>query len=179
MLVRLVIAAILNLVMPGSGLILAQRHWLGFFMAMLFAACGHIAAVGLLIAPDAVPIRLTAFASGAAAAIWLSAQYLLVRRVRALADRSRADQLALCHRLADEGVQEGRTEDASGALDVALTIDDEDVQTHVRRARLHHLLGRPEEARRSWQKVEQLDKRAMFQREMIQAIRRLPYGSKQ
>lgn len=177
--VRLTIAAVLNLLLPGSGLILTHRHWLGFVMALLFTACGHVAAIGILIAPEAIPHRLTALATGGAAAIWLNAQYLFFRRVIVLSDRTRTAQIALCHQLADEGVQQGRTEDAWGALDVALTIDDEDLQTHLRRARLYQLLGKPLEARRSWRKVQQLDKQQAFRREMIQALQHLPYRSKE
>jgi hypothetical protein len=75
---------ILNLVVPGAGLILQRREWLGFSLALIFGICGNIAIAGWLIAPEAMPMWLTGLAAGLAAFSWGLAQVNLWRCEAAL-----------------------------------------------------------------------------------------------
>ena len=168
------LAVLLNLLLPGCGLILARREWLGFVIALFFTVCGQIAIFGLWNAPQSVATPVTALALGFAVALWVGAQMLLRRQLRIVADPNAAVQINTCHHLADEAVASGRLEDAYGALCVAKTVDDEDLSTHVRLARVATLLGRYDEARQIWRKVEQLDRKQEFRRELVQALERLP-----
>lgn len=170
---RLKIAIGLNLLVPGSGLILARREWLGFILAMAFTACGQIAVMGLLIGPEDVPQRVTACAVGLAAALWVGGQYLQWRCIGPPANSSRASQLGICHGLADDAIEQNRYQDAYGALQVALTVDDEDLQAYVKLARVAATLGKFGESRKTWKIVQQLDRRRLFRREMVQALSRL------
>jgi len=78
---------ILNLVIPGAGLILRHREWLGFSLALIFGICGNIALAGWMIAPEAVPRWLTVIAAGLAAFSWGLAQVLFRRQGIALRRR--------------------------------------------------------------------------------------------
>lgn len=173
---RLRFAVALNLLLPGSGLILARRPWLGFTLAMLFTGCAQVTLWGAWIAPEMVSTPLLAVAAGAAALWWIAAQGLLLRQLRRIpSPTDRLSQLATCFALADQAVVEGRFAEARGALDVALTVDDENPETYAKLARLTARVGRYGEARRAWRSVADLDREGRYHREMVQALERLPY----
>ncbi len=72
-------ALILNLLLPGTGLILRRREWLGLALSLLFGICCNVALAGRLIAPAAIPGWLTMLAIVMAAATWLWGQVLFKR----------------------------------------------------------------------------------------------------
>lgn len=76
-----------NFLLPGTGLILVRREWLGFLLALVFGICGNVALAGWFIAPAAVPIWLTRIAGAMTVLAWLASQMLLKRQTA----RSRAN----------------------------------------------------------------------------------------
>lgn len=87
---------LLNLLIPGSGLILLRREWLGFFLAVVFGLGGNIALAGWLVAPAAMPAWLTVAAFASAALTWLVSQ-VLFRRQCLIRSRIADDLLAPPH----------------------------------------------------------------------------------
>ncbi len=173
---RLRFAVVLNLLLPGSGLILARRPLLGFGLAMLFTGCAQVTLWGAWIAPELVSNPLLAMAAGGAALLWLAAQGLLLRQLRRIPNPTdRRSQLATCFALADQAVVEGRFTEARGALEVALTVDDENPEIYAKLARLTAKVGRYDEARRAWRMVADLDRGGGYHREMVQALEHMPY----
>lgn len=73
-------ALFLNILVPGAGLIVRGRHWLGFALAMLFALAANAAVAGWLVAPMAIPPVYTWVATVLAALTWLLAQVSLLRQ---------------------------------------------------------------------------------------------------
>ena len=69
----------------------------------------------------------------------------------------------------------GRYDEACGAIDVAMTVDDENPATYARLARLNALIGEYDRARKAWRKVAKLDRSRVFRDEMADALARLPY----
>ena len=69
----------------------------------------------------------------------------------------------------------GRYDEACGAIDVAMTVDDENPETYARLARLSALIGEYDRARKAWRRVAELDRRRVFRLEMADALDRLPY----
>ena len=65
-----------NLVVPGAGLIMLRREWLGFCLALLYSLCANFAVTGLLIAPMAWPRWLVAISAVLAGLAWALAQVL-------------------------------------------------------------------------------------------------------
>jgi hypothetical protein len=65
----------LNLIIPGTGLLLAGRVRSGVLTAFIFGAAAEFFLIGTLIAPAAVPRQLTIAAAVAAAVIWAAAQW--------------------------------------------------------------------------------------------------------
>ena len=71
---------LLNVLIPGVGLILRGRHWLGFSLAMLFGLSANTAIAGWLVAPVAIPLFYTWTATVLTIASWILAQVLLLHR---------------------------------------------------------------------------------------------------
>ncbi len=172
---RLRIAIGLNIILPGSGLILTQREWLGFVLAVVFTAGAQVTLFGSWIAPEEVASWLTATGAGAAAAVWVTGQCLLRNSIRTRTGQARDDQLSTCFALADAAMKLGRYDEACRAIDVAITVDDENPETYARLARLSTLIGEYDRARKAWRRVEKLDRRRIFHGEMADALARLPY----
>ncbi len=78
-------ALLLNALIPGAGLILRGRHWLGFALAMLFGLAVNTAIAGWLVAPAAIPRFYTWMATILSVVTWILAQTLHLRRRRAVA----------------------------------------------------------------------------------------------
>ncbi len=173
---RLRFAIILNVLLPGSGLILARRPWLGFALVMLFTVCAQVTLWGAWIIPEAISTPLFAAAAAGAALLWIAAQWLLLRQLRRIPNQTdRRSQLATCFALAEQAIVDGRFTEARGALDVALTVDDENPDTYAKLARLTAKVGCYDEARRCWGWVAELDRGGVYRREMIQALEHMPY----
>ncbi|MEK6644102.1 MAG: hypothetical protein AABZ08_09345 [Planctomycetota bacterium] len=74
----------LNILIPGAGLIVRCREWLGFSLSLIFAMCGNVAIAGWLIAPNALPSWLTWLAAALTILAWLLAQVLFWKQGQAL-----------------------------------------------------------------------------------------------
>jgi hypothetical protein len=74
-----VVSWLLNIFLPGVGLILAGRDWLGFLLAIVFGICGNVALAGWFIAPIAIPVWLTRIAGAMTVLAWICSQILLKR----------------------------------------------------------------------------------------------------
>ena len=134
MLVRL-----LNLVLPGTGLILRRREWLGFSLAMVFGISGNIALAGWLIAPMAVPPKMTGLAFILSGMSWLAAQVLLHREAAAM--RRQSAQLRALVDAARAALDHGDLESAKLELESGLALDDECAEVYLLRARLCGVSG--------------------------------------
>ncbi len=76
----------MNVVVPGTGLILLGRSWLGLAVAVWFGLGSEVAACGMLIAPATIPGAMTMTAACFAGAAWVVGQGLLAARIRFLRD---------------------------------------------------------------------------------------------
>lgn len=116
-------AQIVNLVLPGLGLVLLRKEWLGAAVALLFSICVNIAIAGLVIAPDAIPAWLSWSAGGLGCVVWLFSQAACRKQLSCLREqRVRIETL-----LADAATarQHGDLEAARTALEAAQAIDAE------------------------------------------------------
>lgn len=165
------LAVVCNLWVPGSGLIVTQRDWVGALLALLFAVAGQIALAGYLIAPLAVPGWLTIAATIACGAIWLTAQGLLLGRLRRWRGRDARESLQRLLRDADAALSADDLLGARLLLEHALTIDDEDLDANLAYARVLDRLGTPQ-ARAWWKRVARLDRARAHASEVGAALAR-------
>ena len=84
---RIITAFLMNLGVPGSGLMLLGRAWLGFAVAVWFCIAVEVAVCGKLIAPATVPWQMTAASALLGLTAWLLGQGLLISRIRYLRGR--------------------------------------------------------------------------------------------
>lgn len=167
-------AIIVNLFIPGAGLILLRREWLGAALALLFGVLVELGLWGCLIEPARTPLWSAVVCLVGGASVWLWGQVLLRRR---MVEVSAPEIGAEVERLRDQAAEQmarERYEEAWGSVRMALSIDDEDVETNVLCADLLTVLGRFDEARRSWLAVEQLDGAGLYRRRVSEALQRLP-----
>lgn len=165
---RFLMGWFLNILLPGTGLILRRREWLGLSLAMIFAICGNAAIAGWMIAPRTLPPRLTSSSAALAGFAWVLAQYLHFRQGRILA-RTRHSLEALLAE-ARAAMAERDFAAARRALDHGVALDDEDVELHVLRARLLEMEGNRQAGREEWRLVMKLDRRKQYIREARGAV---------
>ena len=168
------IAPWLNLVVPGAGLILLRREWLGLVLALLFCLCAQIGLWGWVIVPASIPGWVTSSALAGAGLVWIAAQYTLaIRARRAFGPGLEREIVHLC-RLAEEAIAGAEYDKAEELLLVALMLDDEDSRVNTLWARLMTALGRFHHARRAWNRVVQLSREGPERRQAMEALAALP-----
>jgi hypothetical protein len=170
------LAIICNLVVPGSGLIVLRREWLGLALAVLFALLAEVALAGALIVPATIPVSLTTLSFSAAVLVWIGAQWRLLVRLRAAYGPAVERELASLRERAAAALAKRDYVDARDILSVALTINDEDVACNVQWAELMTLMGRFPQARRAWRRVLRLDRDDTHRRTAVEALASLPDG---
>lgn len=150
------IAPWLNALVPGAGLILLRREWLGLLLALLFGLCAQIGLWGLFIVPASVPRWVTVAALVGAGLAWVCAQYTLVVQLRRSFGPGTTREVERLCQQAEEAIGGGDYDTAKELLLVALTLNDEDPGANVQWARLMTALGHVHRARRAWARVVQL-----------------------
>ncbi len=172
---RIRAAFILNLLVPGSGLIVLRREWLGLAITVLFVVFAQIGLVGTWLLPESLPDLVTLGGWAAAGLVWAGAQWLLWLRRREVAGHGVATELeSLCARSA--AAVEAR--DYAGAHDilmVALTLNDEHPEVIRQWAQLMTLMGRFRQARKAWHRLRRMatgDDDRLAAREALTAIPR-------
>ena len=168
------IAPWLNLVVPGAGLILLRREWLGLVLAMLFCVCAQIGLWGLYIVPASIPGWVTFSALAGAVLAWICAQYTLVIRIRRAFGPGIDHEIGHLCRLAEEAVAGAQYDKAEEFLLVALTLNDEDSRVNALWAQLMTALGKFHDARRAWRRVAQLSPTQSERRQAAEALASLP-----
>ena len=157
-----------NVILPGTGLIVRRREWLGISIALLFGICGNVVLAGLLIAPAVFPVWLTTLAAILAVLTWGAAQVLLWKQGTLL--RRRTDLLDSLLLDARGALERGDLPAAHVALESARVLDDENVELHVLWAALQQVEGNEHEVRRAWQRVLKLDRRGEYRTQAERAI---------
>lgn len=159
---------LINLFIPGAGLILRRREWVGFLLALLFGLATNAAIAGYLIAPEAIPFWLSTVATVIAVLTWVLSQVLLQRQDTLLTQQFEA--LASLLELSRSAMDRGDFESAGQSLSNAMEIDDEHVEANVLLARYCVHIGDREQARKVWHRVRKLDQSREFDAEAAIAL---------
>ncbi len=173
---RTPLALVCNAIIPGSGLIILRREWLGLAAAALFGVFGQIALLGLLLLPATIPAWLTTLSFSAAVFVWLGAQWRLAVRIRTATGPEVDRELAFLRQQAAEAVARQAYADATDILRVAMTLNDEDLEANIQWAELMTLTGKFAHAARAWRRVLQLDRTGQHRRRAREALAVLPGG---
>ena len=163
----------MNVIVPGTGLIVLGRPWLGVSVAIWYGIAAEGAAWGVLIAPATMPTSVTLGSLVLAGAAWVMGQSLLIARIRFLRDPNLADEMAILRRHAEAALARGHAKAARSTLRLALSIDDSDVPTRILWARLITETESRPRARRAWLGVARLEGAEAHTPEIRDAIRGL------
>lgn len=114
------------MLLPGTGLIIRRREWLGFCLVILYGVSGNVVLAGWLIAPDSVPSWMWRVAVGMTAVTWLLSQWLYRRQAGLLARHAAAARILL--RDARAALESGDLAAARAALESGRSLDDENAE---------------------------------------------------
>ena len=173
---RIRLTVLCNLIVPGSGLIVLRREWLGLTAAVLFGVFGQIALLGALLLPATIPSWLTTLSFSAAVFVWLGAQWQLLVRIRTATGPDVERELAFLRERTAEALGRQAYAEAADILRVALTLNDEDLDANLQWAELMTLTGKFRQAARAWRRVLQLDRTNQHTRRAREALASLPEG---
>lgn len=170
---RFILAILLNVIMPGTGLIVLGRLRTGLLSALLFTVCGELAVCGVFLSPGSIPPVVTIGSGAVAAGAWLLAQWMLKDRIGTLRDPALQHELAILREQAMAAIDRKEWQDAQGLLHIAMNIDPDSAETMVLWARLVTALGRFREGRKAWKRVINSG-HEQYRREAITTLERLP-----
>ncbi len=159
---------LLNLILPGAGLIVRRREWLGVALALVFGISGNVALAGLLIAPEALPAWMPAAAIVLCVLAWVGSQVLLRLQCRRLENCAKGVEALLAASRA--ALADGDINLAQESLESAVSLDEEHVEVNVLWARLCQQQGKPTEARQWWSRVAELDVRRRYRAEVASEL---------
>lgn len=170
-------AAALNLLAPGSGLIILRQDRRGLKVAGVFAGLALPGLWGVWILPGILPTGVALGCLILAAALWLFSQvWVWRRRAAVLGECGRAHIRACCSEACD-AANDRQFAQSEAILRTALQANDEDPAVWAQWARLLVVMGRIEPARQAWEAALDVDKTGTFRREGIIALERLPVTS--
>ncbi len=147
----------LNVVIPGAGLVIVRREWLGLALALLFGVFAQIAIFGWWIVPEDIPRLLQVVAAAGVGGTWLGAQALLVQRLRLVTSPQIAEEMQTLVERARWAIDNGDWHEARQSLLVSRSLNDEHVEAAMLWAELMAKTGRRREARRWQRRIARLD----------------------
>ena len=163
---------LLNLLVPGVGLILTGQVGLGVGIAAAFAILANLAIVADFIAPADFGTTTRAWINGLALGVYFGAQVRLAREIRHRRQRQQDDERKRILRRANELLLAG---DAEAAWEALLPIADQaehDLVVAVRVAQVLLAKGDPGAAG-AWAHVRRLDRHQIYRAQIREAQRRL------
>lgn len=172
----LVRARRINWWLPGVGLILAHRLWLGLTIGLLFTLLANMLIWGVLIVPEDMPPFFLMISAGLFLLTYCGAQYLLARdiRLRHLAER-KADR----HRLLEEitlHLAAGDTDRALLCAEQLTSLADDDLLAALRVAQTLTVARDAPRGIEAWMRVRRLDIQAVYRSDADEGERRLRTG---
>lgn len=165
-------AVLINILVPGAGLIALRREWLGLAVALLFWVLAEIGIIGLWLTPATIPARVSVGMLIAAFTVWAGCQWLLIKRIRVATGDAVERELTLLSRRVEEAIAKNSLAEAHDLLRAALMLNDEHLEINRRWADLMTKMARNREAARAWHRVIHLEpdpeKRRAARRELEQ-----------
>jgi hypothetical protein len=162
---RLSIVGVLNLLVPGLGIIWHGRIAGGLALGVVFAACANLAVCSVLLIPDDLPGWAPPLAIGLAAGAYVGCQVQFVRSARQHrnAERERIRRVALS--TVRESLEQGDYAGGLAALAPISHLAAHDLLVAYRTAQVLSGLGDAQAARTAWQQVRALDRHHIYRDE--------------
>jgi len=166
-------ARLVNLVIPGGGLILVGGDVSGVLIALLFTATASFSVAASLLLPGEVPATWRGLGIGVTLGTYVGAQVrfaqTLYHQRGRIADQARR---AALHD-ARQALLDGQVEDAWRALQPLADQADTDLVLAYRVAQVLTARGDEVAARAAWQRVRRLDRHRIYRPETVACERTL------
>lgn len=163
-------AGVLNLLVPGLGIICVGRTWPGVILGLIFAAFANLALWAVLLMPDDLPAWGPPLAVGLAAGAYVGCQIDFVRSSR---DRRRREQDAIRHSAlaaVSEALARGDFVAGLDALGSISHLAAQDLLVAYRQAQVLTGLGDEHAAYVAWRQVRTLDRHNIYRDEWRTAV---------
>lgn len=150
---------LLNALVPGAGLVVLRREWLGLATSILFAVFALIFIFSRWITPSDIPGWASYLALIGLVLVWAGSQAFVVQRGRFLGDPDLVAEIAHLRQEGDAAIRAGDLQEAHRVLLVALNLDDEDAETWLLWSQLMEQQGNSKAARTGWKRVLRLGRK--------------------
>jgi len=167
------IARVVNLLVPGAGIILVGREALGVLVALLFTAAANAALAANLLFPAEWSPGWRAISTGVALGTYLGAQVRFAQTLRDQRRRASAAHRNAALRAARAALLAGRVEEAWRLLQPLAPQAEDDLLLAYRLAQVLSARGDRQAARAAWQRVRRLDRHRIYYREVLDNERAL------
>lgn len=167
------IGRVVNLVIPGGGLILIGCETLGLLVAILFTASTCYVITAWLLFPDDTTGAWRNLILGIALGTYVGSQIRYAQTVRhqrhLISESLRRAALRDCQ----TALRDGRFEAAWSAIEPVAELAETDLAVAYRLAQVHAARGDRVEARRAWEWLRILDRHGVYRVETVAAERAL------
>jgi|GEM_PF-1161728 len=159
------LAGVLNLLVPGLGIIYLGRAWTGLIVGLIFAAFANLALWAVLLIPDDLPDWGPPLALGLAAGAYVGCQVNFVKSSR---DRQKCAQEAVRRSAlaaVGQALECGDFNAAQAALEPVRHLASQDLLVAYRLAQVLTGLGDAQAACAAWRQVKTLDRHRIYRDE--------------
>ena len=170
------VGRVVNLLIPGGGLIMVGNEILGVLVAVLFTASASYAIAAWLLFPDDTTGAWRSLILGIALGTYVGSQIRYAQTVRHQRDLSAAAIRRSALRDCQVAMRENRLDDAWNAISRVATLADVDLAVAYRIAQVQSARGDEAEARRAWTRLRRLDRHRIYWAEFTAAERALDAG---
>ncbi len=160
---RVSVAMFLNAVVPGAGLIVLRREWLGLVVSVLFAVFSLIFIFSRWITPADIPTWAAYSALVGLILVWAGSMAVVVLRARFVGDPELVAEIEQLRKQASTAIESGDFTEAKRELLVALSLDDENAETWMVWSELMKRQGNARAARAGWKRVIRLTNQSELQ----------------
>ncbi len=164
---------LINLVIPGGGLILIGSETIGVLVALLFTAATNFAIAALLLIPDDVSPTWRGLSLGVAIGTYLGAQIRYAQTVRHTRARGALELRRAALREARCALLAGRAEEAWRVLQPLVEQAESDLVVAYRLAQVLTARGGGAAALAAWRRVRRLDRHRIYRQEVTENERAL------
>lgn len=166
-------APLVNLLLPGGGLILIGAIGSGFAVGLAFAACANLALVATFLIPDDFTRGTHALIVGVAGGCYVGAQIRYAQAVRSVRRDARAKLRRDALRRSGALLAEGRSEQALELLYALSEACPGDLLVTYRLAQVLTDAGHKRAARIAWRRLLVLDRHGVYRIKIAQYEREL------
>jgi hypothetical protein len=164
---------LINLVIPGGGLILIGHEALGVLIAILFTIATGYALAASLLFPDDTSATWRGLGIGVAIGTYLGAQLRYAQTVRFQVDQALGDLRRTALAAARAALHAGRADEAWSALQPLLPQAETDLLVAYRVAQVLTARGNGLVALNAWRRVRRLDRHRIYRDEVRSNEQRL------